>query len=127
MFKVKLVVFIFIMGLSLQNIHADETINSALQQTQECLRNQNCESAKTDAGKMADHNALDAVGGNALNKQALYNISADIMPTLEKQAGGDPAKLQAIILKAQADPEGFLNSLPPELLAKIKNVANTIK
>ena len=45
------------------------------------------------------------------------------MPILIQQTGGDSEKMQALMLKAQNDPEGFFNSLPPEIQAKIKNVA----
>ena len=126
MFKVKLFVLLFIVGMSFQNVYADD-INSALQKTQDCLRNQNCDPAKTVIGRVADQKALGVVNGNAINKQALYDIAADIMPILVQQAGEDPTKMQAILLKAQADPVNFLNSLPPEIQMKIKNTANAVE
>jgi hypothetical protein len=123
MFKVKLRVCLLAVGVSFQNGYADDNANSALLKTQDCLRNQTCESINTDAGKAADLKALEAVSGNGGAKQALYNISADIMPILEKQAGGDALKMQEIMLKAQADPVEFLNSLPPDVQTKIKDIA----
>ena len=75
----------------------------------------------------ANQKALEAVGGNARDMQELYNISADVMAILEQQAGGDPAKMQALMLNAQTDPESFLNSLSPEIQAKIKNVSNAVE
>jgi hypothetical protein len=125
MFKINLFVSLLVVGMSFQNVYADD-INSALQKTQDCLINQNCDPATTDAGKAADQKALEAVGGSALDKQELYNIAADIMPILVQQAGEDPTKMQAILLKAQADPVNFLNSLPPEIQVKIKNAANAV-
>jgi hypothetical protein len=128
MFKVELFVFLLAVGMPFQNVYAEDDISSALQQTQDCLRNQNCDAAKTDdAGRAAVQKALEAVGGNAGNLQELYNISVDIMPILLQQAGGDPVKMQAIMLKAQTDPESFLNSLTPEVQAKIKNVSNVME
>ena len=126
MFKVNLFVSLFIVGMSFQNVYADD-ISSALQKTQDCLRNQNCDSAKSEVGKSADQRVLGAVGGNAGIKQELYNIAADVMPILVQQAGEDPTKMQAILLKAQADPVSFLNSLPPEIQVKIKNAANAVE
>lgn len=126
MFKANLFVFLLV-GMSFQTVYADDDINSALQQTQDCLINQNCDSAKTAAGKAADQKALEAVGGNTANQQVLYSISADIMSALVKQAGGDPAKMQAIMLNAQSNPEAFFNSLPSEIQAKIKNLAKTVE
>ncbi len=127
MVKLKLVVCLLAVGGFFQNGYADEAVGSALLKTQDCLRNQSCESAKTDVGMAADLKALEAVGGNIGGKQALYSISADIMPVLEKQAGGDALKMQEIIQKAQANPEGFFNSLPADLQAKIKNVSNAMQ
>ena len=126
MFKVNLFVSLFIVGMSFQNVNADD-ISSALQKTQDCLRNQNCDPAKTGVGKAADQRALGAVGGNASIKQELYNIAADVMPILVQQAGDDPTKMQAILLKAQVDPVSFLNSLPPEIQEKIKNAQNALE
>jgi hypothetical protein len=125
MFKVNLFIALLAAGMSFQNVYADN-INSALQKTQDCLKSQNCDSALTEAGKMADLKALEAVAGNASNKQELYNIAAGIMPILAQQATGDPAKMQDILFKAQTDPVKFLNSLPPEIQAKIKNAANAV-
>lgn len=127
MFKINQFVFLLVMGMSVQNLYADAAVDSALQQTQDCLRNQNCDAAKSSAGQAADQKALEAVGGNASNKQELYNISADIMPILVQQTDGDPEKMQALMLKAQTDPEGFFNALPPDIKAKIKNLASTVE
>ena len=126
MFKVKLFVLLFIVGMSFQNVYADD-INSALQKTQDCLRNQNCDPAKTVIGRVADQKALGVANGNAVNKQELYDIAADVMPILVQQAGEDPTKMQAILLKAQADPVSFLNSLPPGIQEKIKNAADAVE
>ncbi|MDD1606068.1 MAG: hypothetical protein LUP96_05140 [Methylococcaceae bacterium] len=113
--------------MSVQNVYAEDDIISALQKTQDCLRNQTCEAAKSNAGQAADQKALAAVGGNTSNEQELYNISADIMPMLIQQTGGDSEKMQALLLKAQTDPQGFLNSLPPDIQTKIKNLANAVE
>lgn len=124
MFNINVSIALLIAALSVQ---ADEAMDSALQQTQDCLRQQNCASANTDAGKAAAQKALEAVDGNADNMQELYTISADIMPILLQQTGGDPAKMQAIMQNAQANPEAFLNSLPQAVQAKIKNAATTVE
>lgn len=101
--------------------------NAAMQQTQDCLRNGTCEAGKTKEGQAAQQKALEAVDGDASKARELNNISADIMPVLLQQAGGDPAKMQEILLKAQADPEGFLNSLPPDIRARISNTASSVE
>ncbi|WP_340124324.1 hypothetical protein [Methylobacter svalbardensis] len=125
MLKLNLFATLLVVSMSFQNVCADDDISSALQKTQDCLRNQNCDSMKTNTGMEADQKALEAVGGNA--KQELYNIAADVLPILIQQTEGDPKKMEAMMLKAQTDPESFLNSLPPDMQAKIKNVANGLK
>ena len=115
-----------IVGMSFQNVNADD-ISSALQTTQDCLRNQNCDPAKAGIGKAADQRALGAVGGNASIKQELYDIAADVISILVQQAGEDPIKMQAILLRAQTDPVSFLNSLPTEIQEKIKNAADAVE
>jgi len=126
MFKVKLWATLFLVGISFQQASAEDDM-AALLKTQECLRNQNCDSANTNEGKSAEQQALDATAGNTNQSQELNNISADIMPFLLQQSAGDPAKMQALMLKAQTDPESFLNSLPPEIQAKIQKVASDIE
>jgi len=81
----------------------------------------------TDAGKAADRKVLDALGGDASKKQELYDISADILPILLQQAGGDPAKMLAILEKEQNNPEEFLKLLPLELQNRIKIAATGLE
>jgi hypothetical protein len=127
MFKISPLVLLFVITLFVPTVYAEDEA-SALQKTQDCLKNQNCESMKSNAGRSADQKALEAVGGDAAKKQAIYNISADeIMPVLAQQTNGDPEKMQLLLLKAQTDPEGFMNSLPPETQAKIKNIAASVE
>lgn len=125
MFKVKLLAFL-LAGMFVQTVYAAET-GSALEQTQDCLKNKTCEAAKTEAGKVADKKALEAVAGNVSAQQELYNISAEIMPILVQQSGGDPAKMQALMQKAQTDPEAFYKSLPADIQAKIKATASAVE
>ena len=126
MFKLNQFIFLILIGLFFFFSNATDELSIALQQTQECLKKQNCDSALSSAGQAADQKALDAVGGNAANKQELYNLSAEILPILVQQTGGDPEKLQALIQKALTDPEAFFNSLPADTQAQIKNLANTV-
>jgi hypothetical protein len=127
MINVTQFIFLLCLAASFQVVHAEDESNTALQKTQDCLRNQNCESAKTPQGQAADQKALEAVGGNIQDKQQMYNISADIMPILMQQTGGDQQKMQVLMLKAQTDPEGFFNSLSPDAQAKIKSLAITVE
>ena len=126
MFKRIIIVYLFCIGLLSQNVVADQDVDAALLNTQNCLRKQNCDTTNSDAGKAAHQQALKAVAGDAGKQQALYDLSADILPILVQQSGGDPAKMQAIIMKAQHDPAGFLGSLPAELQMRIQTVSNAV-
>ena len=117
--------FLFLMPF--QAAFAENEMDSALQNTQECLRNQNCDAAATEEGKAAAQNALAAVQGNSEKTKELYSISAELLPILLQQSGGDPAAMQTIVHKAQANPEAFLQSLPADMQARIKKVANDLE
>ncbi len=119
-------VCLFSMGLVSQNAGADQDVETALLNTQNCLRKQNCDSANSAAGKAAHQQALKAVAGDAAKQQAIYDLSADILPILVQQSGGDPAKMQAIIMKAQTDPAGFLDSLPADIRGKIQTLSTQL-
>lgn len=127
MSKLNLRIFLLVLGMSSQAIYATDVEDAALGETQDCLLKQNCDSMKTPAGMAADQRALAAVGGDANKKQDLYAISADIMPTLMQMTGGDPVKMQALMAKAETDPEGFFNSLPKDIQARIKNTAKSVE
>jgi hypothetical protein len=117
----------FLLLMSVEIVCAENEMESALQNTQDCLRNQNCETAATEQGKAAEQNALASVQGNSEKNKELYNISAELLPILIQQSGGDPETMQTIVYKAQANPEAFLQSLPTEIQAKIKKVANDLE
>lgn len=85
-------------------------------------------------GYMADPKAQEAhqkvkdlTGGNQRQQQEIYSISAESFDAIVKQANGDPAKIQEILLKAQADPKGFLQSLPPEQRDRIRALASEME
>ncbi len=122
-----LCVSFFLFLVSFQSAFAENEMDSALQNTQECLKNQNCDAAATGEGKAAAQNALAAVQGNSEKTKELYSISAELLPILLQQSGGDPAAMQTIVHKAQANPEAFLQSLPAEMQARIKKVADDLE
>lgn len=127
MSRLILCVSFFLFLVSFQVAFAENEMDSALQNTQECLKNQNCDAAATEEGKAAAQNALAAVQGNSEKTKELYRISAELLPILLQQSGGDPATMQTIVHKAQANPEAFLQSLPAEMQARIKKVADDLE
>jgi hypothetical protein len=127
MYKIQLFVAFFLLSMGLRVANAVEIDNAALMAAQECLKNQNCDAAKTTEGQAAEKKALAVVGGNAANYQELKSLAAEVMPILLKQSGGDPAHMQTILKQAQENPENFLNLLPAETQSKIKNIAATVE
>ncbi len=110
MSRLILCVSFFLFLVSFQAAFAENEMDSALQNTQECLKNQNCDAAATGEGKAAAQNALAAVRGNNEKTKELYSISAELLPILLQQSGGDPANMQTIVDKDQAKPKHLLKT-----------------
>ena len=106
--------------------YAEEDIDPAIKDVQELMRTQSKreEVIKGDVkAQQADAFALQAVGGNQNLKNDVYDVSADIMATVQKLSGGDPAKMNALLQKALQNPGEFLKSLPADQQAKIRDIA----
>ncbi|AZZ36648.1 hypothetical protein CIK05_07545 [Bdellovibrio sp. qaytius] len=106
--------------------YSAEDMDPAIKDVQELLRTQSKreEVIKNDSkAKQADDFALQAVGGNQTLKNDVYDVSADIMATVQKLSEGDPAKMNALLQKALQNPGEFLKSLPSDQQAKIRDIA----
>lgn len=109
---------------------ADDDIDPALKDVQELLRT---ESKRNEVIKdnpkaqQADAFALQAVGGDKNLKNDVYDVSADIMATVQKLSGGDTAKMQQMLQKALQNPGEFLKSLPADQQAKIRGIATQVE
>ncbi len=109
---------------------ADDDLDPALKDVQELLRTESKrnEVIKNDAkAQQADAFALQAVGGDKNLKNEVYDVSADIMATVQKLSGGDTAKMQQMLQKALQNPGEFLKSLPADQQAKIRGIANQVE
>jgi hypothetical protein len=73
--------------------------------------------------KKADDYAK-SVAGSKENSQALYELSAEIFSRLEKQANGDPEKLQKLMIEAARNPAAFGETFTPEERKKLKEVSD---
>lgn len=114
--------------LSVFSFNVSNAQQEAMKKTQDCLRNQTCETFKSAEGQKAEKKALESVNGDENRKQELFNISAEMMPILAEQAGGDdPSKMQEILMKAQQNPEEFFNSLPPHIRKQIQDMARKVE
>lgn len=109
---------------------ADEDIDPALKDVQELLRT---ESKRNEVIKdnpkaqQADAFALQAVGGNQQLKSEVYDVSADIMATVQKLSGGDATKMNQMLQRALQNPGEFLKSLPADQQAKIRGIATQVE
>lgn len=123
----KLILTVFSLSLIFSSISfAADDLDPALKDVQELLRSQSQREAviKNDnKAKQADDFALQAVGGNQDLKNDVYDVSADIMATVQKLSAGDPAKMNALLQKALQNPGEFLKSLPADQQAKIRDIA----
>lgn len=102
----------------------------ALAETQKVLRSpserQDVISRDQKAGQ-ADQLASQAVGGDPALKNDVYDLSADILNHVMKTSGGDPAKAQALLMKAMKDPKKFMDSLPAAEQNKVREIANSVE
>ncbi len=122
------ILFLFLFTLS-QNSFSQLDQN-ALNEAQQVLRSpserQDVISRDHKAGQ-ADQFASQAVGGDPVLKNDVYNLSADILNHVMKASNGDPAKAQELLLKAMKDPKQFMNSLPAAEQDKVREIANSVE
>lgn len=78
---------------------------------------------KDPTAKKADDYAR-SVAGSKENSQGLYELSAEIFARLEKQANGDPEKLQKLMIEAARNPAAFGETFTPEERKKLKEISN---
>src|SRR5437764_573202 len=103
-------------SFSLAQAASDQEVNQqATSQTQDLLRDssQRDKAVQENASTRAADQQAAQVAGSKANKDEIYSISADIMPSLVQKTNGDPKKMQEILDRAKADPEGFAKTLSP--------------
>lgn len=106
----------------------DKATQEALGQTQQLLRDkqQREKALQQNPQAMEQHKRVQQLTGSEKNTDAVYDISADIMDNLVKDANGDPQKMQELMQQAQKDPAAFYNKLTPEQKARIKALSEQI-
>lgn len=114
------------------NQHNDDQAlaDEAVKKTQDLLTNsdQRKEVIKADPkAKSANDKVLTVTGGDDIQTQKIYNISAEILPILMKEVENNPNKAAELLQKAQKDPAAFLNSLPENIRNQIRNVSADIE
>ena len=103
----------------------DAASQQALVQTQQLLKDPKARKeamAKDPKAKATDEN-VKRVAGSEENSEEMYDLSADIMETITKQANGDPEKMQNLVMDALKDPAAFAARFSPAQKAKLKAIA----
>lgn len=122
-------IFVFILSLKPSKLLADdsEETNEAVLSTERMLRDpaQRNEVIKnSDNAKRANDSAL-SIAGSEENLEKMYDISAQLLPMLNKEGGGDPKLMMKILEDAQRNPEAFYNRMPALVKKQITELAKS--
>lgn len=124
--KYLLLVGMFI--FSIEGRSEDESTTLATQQTQDLLKNSKARHAAIKENDAAIKN--DAYIRSKLTSEKdineAYGVAAELLPWIVEQSGGDPEKMQAMLVDAQKNPEAFYNRMPAAQRAKIKQLSKAI-
>jgi hypothetical protein len=101
-----LLALVFVASLGLAD-ELDAASQDALEQTQRLLTTP----------------ALRKQAGAPEHSDEMYGLASDIFEDMVKQAGGDPLKLQQMVIEAQKNPQAFAKKLSPSQRAQIKGMA----
>lgn len=80
---------------------------------------------KDKAAKEADDN-MKMVMGNEANTEEAYQISAELLPWIKQQAGGDDEKMALLLETYKTDPGKLLAQMPEAQRNKIRKLASQI-
>lgn len=103
----------------------DPASMEALTKTQDLLKNPAIrqQAIQGDAAAQAADAQVRALAGRGIAPDQVYELSNDVMADLVKQTGGDPAKMQAIVERAKADPASLKQYLSEPSREKIRQLA----
>ncbi|GEM_PF-3358302 len=104
----------------------DDASKTAMSQTQNLLKNQaeREKSITTPDAKKTDQQVKDLMGSDT---QGVYDLAAEIFPTLVNESGGDPIKMQATLSQMMKSPESLAAKLTPEQMFKLKELAKRVE
>lgn len=71
---------------------------------------------------------VSALSGNGKNKEEIYDLASKVMEKITVESGGDAAKMQALLLEAQRNPQAFYDKMfSAEEKARVRGVAEKIE
>lgn len=134
----KSVFFLFISSLSFASefdeprnsqMTDDQIINDAIGSTQDVMTNtskRNTYLKSSPKAQQVDKQIKSLTGGDDIQNEKIYGISAEALSSLMKDANNDPGKAAEILKQAEKNPEAFYNSLPENIKNQIRNVSAQI-
>lgn len=105
----------------------DEPSEQALRQTQQLMTNpaERSKFLQSDSkASTADQSAHAALGDQT---EGAYQISAQVLEAIAREAGGDPAKMQAISTELMANPNALEKYLTAAQREQIRGMASEIE
>ena len=83
------------------------------------------EQLKSDKKALESDRAVKELGGEY--SEEIYQLAAQIMENLVREAQGDPDKMMKILEKAQQNPSSFANTFTEEQKRKLKELGKKIE
>lgn len=107
---------------------ADDTAASSVRKTQDMMRDPGSrkQMLNTPAAKAADQQ-VDLITNDPRQKDAIYNLSADLFPNVATKGGNDPTEMTRQMENAMQNPEGFYSSWTPEQKANFQKIVHDLE
>lgn len=123
-----LIIFSLVL-FSFNSYAMDSESSEALKKTQEMFRDQSKRmNAVNSSQKGRDaHKKVQELFGSAGNIDKAYEMAAQMMGSVMKEAGGDATKAQEILSNGAANPAAFAERLPSEFKKMLRETANDVE
>lgn len=108
----------------------DSSQTEGLKETQTMMTNRKAreEAIKRDPKAKEIDAKAGILAGTQGNKEEMYSLSADLLEKIAKETGGDPVKMQQLLLDAQKDPKAFYEKyLDAKEQARVRGLATKIQ
>ncbi len=101
-----------------------------LEDTQKMLKSPQLrkEAIKKDKHAQEIDSKVDALAGSSKNKEEIYDLASQVMEKVTQEAGGDPEKMEKLLLEAQSNPQAFFEKyFSAEQKKRVRGVAQDIE
>lgn len=125
----KTFILLFSLSLSFQVYALDSDSSDSLKRTQEMLRNhkKRMKAVNSSSKGKAAHEKVKNMFGSTGNVDNAYEMAAQMMGVITKEAGGDSKKMQEILDKGMLDPASLAERMPSEFKQMLKNAAGDVE